>query len=401
MEPDRVELTVSLDRCWGVVAKDGRGPSLLHSMLDAESRYEQGGLSLGFERGLAMAEKVKYAAGVDVGSRSVKVALGASGPEGFRILALAVEEFEGGRGGRELSVEEVSRTVASAVQKVGASLADAFVATGLAGRNVVIRFIELPRMSREDAAGAISYEAEQFLPFDTSECVMDYEVLDPEGKSRRMQVVIVAAKRDYVEERVQALTQAGLAPHVVDVEAFAVLNAFLRNKRWKDGETVGVVNVGAQITSVGILRDGVPAFGREVNLAGDHLTEAIAKGARLSLEEAEALKRAEADAANLQGPMTYLGQMLEELASELRMSFDYFENQSGGSSVSKVYLCGGTGKLRNMDRYLSEVLHQPVELWNPLQGLVPEEELSSPELAGAAPLAAVAVGLALRGETHD
>lgn len=345
-----------------------------------------------------MAEKVKYAAGVDVGSRSVKVALGASGPEGFRIVALAVEEFEGGKGGRELAVEEVSRTVASAVRKVGANLADAFVATGLAGRNVVIRFIELPRMSREDAAGAISYEAEQFLPFDTSECVMDYEVLDPEGKSRRMQAVIVAAKRDYVEDRVQALTQAGLAPHVVDVEAFAVLNAFLRNKRWEDGETVGVVNIGAQITSVGILRDGVPAFGREVNLAGDHLTEAVAKGARLSLEEAEALKRAEADAANLQGPMTYLGQMLEELASELRMSFDYFENQSGGSSVSKVYLCGGTGKLRNMDGYLSEVLHQPVELWNPLQGLVPEEELGSPELAGAAPLAAVAVGLALRGE---
>jgi len=343
-----------------------------------------------------MAEKVKYAAGVDVGSRSVKVVLGVPGPDGFRVLSVAVEEFGEGKGGREAPMERVAEAIAAASAKAG--VADAFVATGLAGRNVVVRFIELPRMSQQDAAGAISYEAEQFIPFDTSECLMDYQVLDPEGTSRRMAAVIVAAKRDYVEERMEALTKAGLQPRVVDVEAFAALNAFTRKRRWQDGETVGVVNLGAQITSLCILRDGIPAFGREVNLAGDHLTEAVAKGAKLELAEAEALKRANADVAHLEGPMTYLGQMLEELSAELRMSFDYFENQSGGSSVSRVFVSGGTGKLRNIDKYLGDALRQPVEIWNPLEGLVTDEELRSPELEEAAPLAAVAVGLALRGE---
>lgn len=272
------------------------------------------------------------------------------------------------------------------------------VVSAVAGQSVIVRYIEMPHMSMEELAGAIRFEAEQYIPFDLANVELDYQVLEEkmEHTPDKMRILLVAAKTDLIKEHISILDGASLKPAVVDVDAFAMINAFERIKSPDKEECVALINIGHSLTNINILRGGVPYFTRDVFLAGKDITEALAKNFGLEFSQAEKLKRergnvTESDAFN---KALHLG--MEELVGEIRLSFDYYENQATEKNISHVFLTGGTSLLPQIDKFLSESLGMTVEAWNPFKDLKISGGVK--EWGHVAPTLAVSLGLALHVE---
>ncbi len=272
------------------------------------------------------------------------------------------------------------------------------VVSAVAGQSVIVRYIEMPHMSMEELAGAIRFEAEQYIPFDLANVELDYQVLEEkmEHTPDKMRILLVAAKTDLIKEHISILDGASLKPAVVDVDAFAMINAFERIKSPDKEECVALINIGHSLTNINILRGGVPYFTRDVFLAGKDITEALAKNFGLEFSQAEKLKRergnvTESDAFN---KALHLG--MEELVGEIRLSFDYYENQATEKNISHVFLTGGTSLLPQIDKFLSESLGMTVEAWDPFKDLKISGGVK--EWGHVAPTLAVSLGLALHVE---
>ena len=272
------------------------------------------------------------------------------------------------------------------------------VVSAVAGQSVIVRYIEMPHMSMEELAGAIKFEAEQYIPFDLANVELDYQVLEEkmEHAPDKMRILLVAAKTDLIKEHISILEGASLKPAVVDVDAFALINAFERIKSPDKEECVALINIGHSLTNINILRGGVPYFTRDVFLAGKDITEALAKNFGLEFSQAEKLKRergnvTESDAFN---KALHLG--MEELVGEIRLSFDYYENQATEKNISHVFLTGGTSLLPQIDKFLSESLGITVEAWDPFKDLKISGGVK--EWEKVAPTLAVSLGLALHVE---
>ena len=221
----------------------------------------------------------------------------------------------------------------------------------------------------------------------------DFQILDqgkPEDKN--MRVLLVAAKKEVIDERIAILKEAGLVPSVIDVDSFAIINSFGLVSHENQG-IIAIVDIGADITSTTILKDNLPYFNRDVPLGGNDLTKAIIEGFEIEQAEAEELKRNPqkryADLINVISPV------LDSICGEIHLSFNYCESQLGGS-VRKIYLTGGFAKFKGIDKVLTSMLGLEVQVWDPTQILAVSPEISKDDLAAVGPLLTVSVGLALR-----
>jgi type IV pilus assembly protein PilM len=167
------------------------------------------------------------------------------------------------------------------------------VAIGVSGHSVIIKKIQMPRMSQEELEESIQWEAEQYIPFDVKDVNIDTQILDGGGNDAtgQMDVLLVAAKKDMINDYTTVVSEAGLAPVVVDVDAFAVQNMFSTNYELPDKETVVLINAGASVVNINIIANGVTVFTRDVTIGGNQFTEEIQKQLNVSYEEAEAEDR--------------------------------------------------------------------------------------------------------------
>jgi len=276
---------------------------------------------------------------------------------------------------------------------------DAVVA--VSGNSVIIKRISLPPMTQQELDESISWEAEQYIHFDINDVNIDAHILPSrsEGGGGQMDVLLVAARKEIVNE-VQALVlETGLKPVVVDVAAFALENCFTLNYDVPRG-AVALVNVGASTVNINILRDGASAFTRDLPIGGRQYTAEIQRVMGVSYEEAEAFKvggdEADRSAVVPAEVERVLAQVSDTLALEINRSIEFFMGNMG-TGLSSLMLSGGAATTPGLRAALAETARVDVQIMDPFRRVqVDEREFKPGYLRDLAPQAAVAVGLALR-----
>lgn len=270
----------------------------------------------------------------------------------------------------------------------------------LSGHSVIVKKVSLPQMTEDELAESIKWEAEQYIPFDINDVDMDFQILntfvDTDGKPQ-MNVLLAAVKKDKLTEYTSLIIEAGLKPVIADIDSFALENMYGINYEIKEGETVALINIGASLTNINILKDGLFVFTRDVSIGGNKYTEAIQKDLGLSYDDAEKLKLG----GNVEGvDSSALESVIEnvsiEIASEITRSFGYFKTASGNENIDKVILSGGSSKVKSLDSFLQERFEVPVEIVNPFRKINIPSEFDINYIKEIAPIAAVVVGLGIR-----
>jgi type IV pilus assembly protein PilM len=257
----------------------------------------------------------------------------------------------------------------------------------------------MPAMPEEDLAEQIQWEAEQYIPFDINDVRLDYVVLS-EGEPGRdnMDVLLVAVKRDKVNDYVSVISQTGKSPALVDVDVFAIQNAYEANYDLDPRRVVALINIGAGVTNINILSRGSTVFWRDIGSGGNQFTEALQREFNLSFEQAERLKRGET--VDRYGPAEarrVLDAVSGDLATELQKTFDFFAATSSEGPVDELVLSGGGALTPNLQQVLRDRFGLPVEMMDPLRRVsFRESDFDRAWLSSISPMLAVAVGLAVR-----
>jgi type IV pilus assembly protein PilM len=333
--------------------------------------------------------------GLDIGSSEVKAVELTKGGDGYAITGFASSKVN--------SPDEVKFAIKEVIRKGG--FRTKRVVTSVSGRSVIVRYVTMLQMSRVDLQSAIRYEADKYIPFEVEEVVLDCQILEEnvgkgEGDQPEMKVLLVAVKRSLIEEHVLVLRECGLQPVVIDVDAFALGNAFelrtqnVHREKEYDEKVVALIDIGANKTNINIMKGKTSYFTREVYLAGNDFTEAIAR--RLGIEEAEA-ETLKCDPRDRMGEVEEcILPTLDDLGNEIQLSFDYFENQFD-KEVEEVYISGGSSKLPGLARTFEGNFDKPIVFWDPLENmLVRTDKVDEKTLRSRAGQLAVTVGLASR-----
>jgi len=342
--------------------------------------------------------------GLDVGSSVVKaVQLSCKGKgNNFELTHLGVASVpeEAIVQGAFLNAGSISLAIREAVESAGITATHAAVA--VSGNSVIVKRVHVPAMSVDELHEQISWEAEQHIPFDVNEVNIDFQILEPDAGDGQMEILLVAAKRDLVDDYVQVVSEAGLTLAAIDVASFALGNAFEANYDSEDSDVVALVNIGAQVVNINIVSEGLPAFTRDISTAGNQYTEEIQKTLSVSFEEAERLKlggRGESAREMLpQEVDTAMRAVTESMVGEIGRSLDFFAASSVESRITRVVLAGGASRVPGFQETFRERAGLPVEILNPLTRMLPNSRFDQAFLDDVAPSLGVGVGLALRQE---
>jgi type IV pilus assembly protein PilM len=277
------------------------------------------------------------------------------------------------------------------------------VALSISGTSVIVKKITLPPMPEEELDKQIKFEAEQYIPFDINDVYLDFHILSHGTESSpaqgEMEVLLVATKKDKLNDYANAVREAGLTPKVVDVDAFAVENMYCVNYDVSPAELTAIVNIGASVMNINILKGGVSAFTRDIAIGGNRYSERVQQDLALSLEDAEAAKKGQLPNVNADALHQAVAAVNEEVATEIGRSFDYFRTTSPDEDIARIVLCGGCSKIKSLPVKISEHLGIETSVANPFKKLDTTALKKSPEeIERVAPETAVVVGLALRRE---
>jgi type IV pilus assembly protein PilM len=252
----------------------------------------------------------------------------------------------------------------------------------------------MDRMSEADAREVIRWEAEQHVPFDMENVQLDFQILDPEGNRPQMQVLLVAAKRELIENRMTLLADAGLSLAAIDVDAFALHNAFEHNYPGMLGGLVCLVNVGHETTNVNLLEDGVPILVRDIPFGSRRLRESLQRERGLTADAAEAALQGKDENMDLR---VMVEDRVDELAVGVERAAAFISAQNGGEGIGRVYVSGGGACVPGLVQGLANRLGVRTEIASPLQRVaVRPEVMQSVALDEFAPMLMLPVGLALR-----
>lgn len=338
--------------------------------------------------------------GLDIGSSAVKAIELKSSGKGYRVAAIGVEPVPPDSIVDGAIID--SAAVSDAVRRLfeNKSFRAKEVAASLSGNSVIVKKITLPVMTAQELSESIYWEAEQYIPFDIQDVNIDYEVLDgaEPGAQGNMDVLLVAAKKDKIADYSGIITQAGRSAVLVDVDAFALQNAFEVNYGFDPQATVVLLNAGASATNINILSGSQSVFTRDVSLGGNAFTEAVQKELGLPFETAEQLKKGhDVQGATYEDARPVLRAMTDNVLLEIEKTFDFYKATASTDRIDRIVLSGGASRVEGFAEALQERFGTPVERFDPfrqiafdskqLGGVVPED---------VAPFAAVALGLALR-----
>jgi type IV pilus assembly protein PilM len=343
--------------------------------------------------------KAKSVVGLDIGSSTVKaVELKPSG-KGHRVAAFAAAPVP-----PDAIVDGAiidAGAVADSIRKVfeAGAFKGKDVCASLSGNAVIVKKITLPVMTATELHDSIQWEAEQYIPFDIQDVNLDYQVLDPgTGPESRgtMEVLLVAAKKEKIGDYTTVIAQAGRQAVIVDVDAFALQNAYEANYGHTPGEVTVLLNAGASAININILQGGQSVFTRDISMGGNAYTDAVQKELDLTFESAEQLKRGvPVDGATFEEAQPVLRAVTENVLLEIQKTFDFFKATAASDQIDRVILSGGASRVDGFQEMLQERFNAPVESFDPFRTVAWDaKKLGDPmELA---PTAAVAVGLALR-----
>ncbi len=252
-------------------------------------------------------------------------------------------------------------------------------------------------MTNEELDEQISWEAEQHIPFDIKVMSVDYEVLRRRPEAGQMDLLLVAAKKDEINDYASILREAKLRPLVVDINAFTIQNIFESQLGLPQDGTIGLLNVGAAVSSLNIVSRGVSAFTREITNAGNAITEEIQKQCGVPYEQAEAYKCGGGPTQIVpQEVHQVINQACDALAGEIQRSLDFYLATSGDNEISRIYVSGGSAYLAPLQKAIEKRARVPVVIFDPLGNIAVEKTVNEADLRARAAQLVVAIGLSLR-----
>ena len=346
-----------------------------------------------------MFARSKSLVGLDIGSSAVKAIELKPAGKGYKVAAFASEPIPPDSIVDGAIIDGTA--VVDAIRRVfeSRSIKTKEVAASLSGNAVIVKKIALPTMTEAELAESIYWEAEQYIPFDIQDVNLDYQILergDVGGKSS-MEVLLVAAKKEKIADYTGVIGQAGRVAVVIDVDAFALQNAYEVNYGAAPGDVVVLLNAGASATNINILEGNKSVFTRDISSGGNAYTEALQKELNLPFAQADALKRGQAvNGVAFDDARPVLRAVTENLMLEVQKTFDFYKASAAADRITRIVVSGGASRAEGFTEMLGERLQAPVEAFDPFRKVGFDAAKFGVDPTEVAPTAAVAVGLALR-----
>lgn len=353
---------------------------------------------------MALFRKPRSVVGLDIGSSAIKAVELKPAGKGYRVGAWGTEAVPPDSIVDGAIID--AGAVAGAIRRVfdgNKAFSTREVCASLSGNAVIVKKITLPVMTETELGESIYWEAEQYIPFDIQDVNLDYQVLDPgTGPESRgsMEVLLVAAKKEKIGDYTGVIAQAGRTPVIVDVDAFALQNAFEVNYGLEHGHVVVLLNAGASAININILQGDQSVFTRDISVGGNGYTEAVQKELNLSFDAAEQLKTGvPVDGATFEDARPVLRAVTENVLLEIQKTFDFFKATASSDRIDRIMLSGGASRVDGFQDMLQERFNAPVESFDAFRSVAWDPKRLSGDPAALGPTAAVAVGLALRRVT--
>lgn len=289
---------------------------------------------------------------------------------GFSSLKAVVLEFQDGvyllRDARIVQLPSQDLKLSPLIKEL--NLPPGGVNLGICGPNVIVRYVSMAKMSKEEFRNSLRYEAASHLPFPVEEVNLDGVILK-DLPDNQMLVMLAAARKDFINERLRVFQDAGIKVNILDIDSLALINAFnytcAKLEEVSSG-AVALLNIGASVTNINVLESGVPHFSRDINVAGKDLGRQTAREVAVS-----------------------------NFVAEIRKSFDYYEAGSA-AVINKIFLSGGGSLVSDLAKNLEGYLGVKTGQWDPFDNFEFAAGLNEQDLRKSSAQFAVAVGLALR-----
>jgi type IV pilus assembly protein PilM len=348
--------------------------------------------------------RTKAIVGLDIGSSAVKAVELKPAGKAFRVAAFGTQPVPADAIVDGAIID--AGAVADAIRRVfeaNKAFKAKDVCASLSGNAVIVKKITLPVMTETELSESIYWEAEQYIPFDIQDVNLDYQVLDPgTGPESRgsMDVLLVAAKKEKIGDYTSVIAQAGRTPVIVDVDAFALQNAYEVNYGFEPGRVVVLLNAGASAININILQGDQSVFTRDISMGGNAYTEAVQKELDLPFEAAEQLKKGiPVDGATFEEAQPVLRAVSDNVLLEIQKTFDFFKATASSEQMDRIMLSGGASRVDGFREMLQERFNAPVEDFDPFRAVTWDTKRIPGDPLDMAATAAVAVGLALRRVT--
>ena len=342
---------------------------------------------------MALFGRRKTTIGLDVGSGLIKIAVIDHGKGAPDLAKPATTKLQPDAlvEGEVMDPRIVSDAIRAALDNAGSS--SKHIVTAVGGRDVMIKKIQTERVKEKQARELMRWEAEQHVP-DVESVELDFQILDDARSAEEMNVLLVAAKHDLIDAKLRILSDAGVTPTIVDVDAFALHNAFEVNYPEAMKGFVGLVNIGNEVTNVNIMDNGVPVLTRDLPLGTRRFSEDLQRQHGLAARDAENMIRGYDRAPQLDSVLTA---RIEEIAVGVERAASYLSTSRNAAQLRAVYICGGGSRTPGLAQMLGERLKITVEHANPLARLnIRAGALDSLTTDEVAPLLMLPIGLALR-----
>ena len=350
---------------------------------------------------MALFGKTKSVVGLDIGSSAIKAVELKSSGKTYRVTAFSVEPVPPHAivDGAIIDAAKVAEALTRLFEG-NKTFTSKDVCASLSGNAVIVKKITLPVMTEAELAESIYWEAEQYVPFDIQDVNLDYQILDPgtgPDSKGSMEVLLVAVKKEKIADYTGVIAQAGRTPVIVDVDAFALQNAFEVNYGLDPERQVVLLNAGASAVNVNILRGSQSVFTRDISMGGNDYTEALEKELGLPPEVAEQLKKGiPVDGATVDDARPVLQAVTENILLEVQKTFDFFRGTATSDKLDRIVLSGGASRVEGFAEALQERFGTPVETFDPFRAVTWDAKKLGGDASAQAATAAVAVGLALR-----
>lgn len=346
--------------------------------------------------GLFGGGRQKPVVGLDIGSSSVKAVELKKSRHGYELANVGLEPLSPETVADGAIIDAIA--VSSAIDRIytARNIKNRNVATSVSGHSVIIKKINTPMLELDELHDEVQANAGQYIPFDLADVSLDYQVLGATPTGDALEVLLVAVKRDKINDYLRALMGRTLA--LVDVDAFALQNAFEVNYEPDSDATVALLNIGASVMNINIVRGGVPLFTRDVSVGGNQYTDALQKELDLTFEDAETVKRGQ-DLAGVgdEQKLAVLRSVSEILVLEIQKTFDFFRATAGAEAIGHIYAAGGAARTPGLLELLREEFQMPVDELDPFRRLsYNPSKFSDDYIREIAPRLAVCVGLGLR-----
>lgn len=348
---------------------------------------------------LSLLNRGKRTVGLDIGSSSVKAAELRTAHKGnYELVSLGIEELSPDCIVDGVIISKIP--VSDAINRIFTqqNIKNRRIATSMAGHSVIVKRIALPTQSEEDLAESIRWEAEQYIPFDIADVNLDYQILGENATTGSLDILLVAVKKEKITDYTSVIKMAGKSPVLMDVDAFALQNAYEVNYEPAGQSTVALLNIGASTMTINILSGSDFLFTRDVNVGGRQYTEFIQKEFGLGFSQAQSLKHGEA-AENIDPSEVrrVIESVTEIISLEIQKTFDFFKSTTTVDRIDRMIVSGGASHTLGLIETLGRKFEIPAEKFNAFKKIsFDPERFSSSIIADRAPDLAIAIGLALR-----